>query len=230
MPLVSIITPIFNEKEIILTFLRHLSSLEGDFEIIIVDGGSTDGTRSVIEESLHEFPLVTILSTHKGRSIQMNTGAATAQGEILLFLHADCTIPQDSISEIIRVCSNPKVAGGAFTHTHDEPGVFPGVARDAVNLFSRHTQTFFGDFGIFVKRDIFHRSGGFEEIPYCEDVEFCRSARRFGRMVQIERVIQSSPRRFSRVGRYKLIMVYSLAMLLNMLRVRPQFLYRIIID
>lgn len=231
MPLISIITPVLNEEAMILPFLRHLSHLDGDFEIIVVDGGSSDGTRAVIEGSLSGFPApLTLLSAPKGRSVQMNTGAAAAHGEILLFLHADCRIPGDSLPEIVRVCAVPGIAGGAFTHTHDEPGLLPAIARDAVNLFAGHTRTFFGDFGIFVKRDVFSRTGGFEPIPYCEDVEFCRSARRFGQLVQIKRVIHSSPRRFRRIGRQKLIAAYVLALTLNFLKVRPRFLQRLIID
>ena len=76
----------------------------------------------------------------------------------------------------------------------------------------------------------FFQAGGFAIIPFCEDLEFCRSVRRFGRMVQIDRFIRSSPRRFQRVGRMKLTAVYILAIGLNMVGVRPLFLKRYIVD
>ena len=160
----------------------------------------------------------------------MNAGAAAAQGEILLFLHADCVIPADSLKVITQVCRVAGVCGGAFTHSFGDPGLFHAATRNLVNTLAEYSQTFFGDFGIFVKRDVFFRVGAFEIIPFCEDLEFCRSVRRSGSMVQIKRVIRSSPRRFQRIGRAKLTAVYILATVLNMFGIRPLFLKRYIVD
>lgn len=231
MPLISIITPVLNEEEVILPFLDHLALLTGAFELIIVDGGSSDLTRDIIRRHAGKFPApLDLLSYPKGRSAQMNTGAAAAQGEILLFLHADCMIPPDSLTAIIQACEVPGVCGGAFTHSFGDAGPFHGLTRDVINMLAKYLMIFFGDFGIFVKRDVFFRVGGFEIIPFCEDLEFCRSVRRSGRMVQIERVIMSSPRRFERIGRMKLSAVYILATLLNLIGIRPLFLKRYIVD
>jgi rSAM/selenodomain-associated transferase 2 len=231
MPLISIITPVLNEEEVILPFLDHLAMLRGAFELIVVDGGSSDLTSDIIRQHAGKFPApLDLLSAPKGRSSQMNAGAAAAQGEILLFLHADCMIPPDSLTVIIQACEIPGVCGGAFTHSFGDAGPFHGVTRDIINMLAKYSRVFFGDFGIFVKRDVFFRVGGFEIIPFCEDLEFCRSARRFGRMVQLDRVIMSSPRRFERIGRMKLTAVYILATLLNLIGIRPLFLKRYIVD
>ena len=231
MMLISIITPVLNEEDVIRPFLDHLAQLQGAFELIFVDGGSSDATCAVIRQHTERFPApVNLLSAPKGRSAQMNAGAAAAQGEILLFLHADCVIPADSLKVITQVCRVPGVSGGAFTHSFGDPGLFHAVIFNLVNTLAEYSQTFFGDFGIFVKRDVFFRVGGFEIIPFCEDLEFCRSARRSGSMVQINRVIRSSPRRFQRIGRAKLTAVYILATALNMFGLRPLFLKRYIID
>jgi hypothetical protein len=128
------------------------------------------------------------------------------------------------------VCTEQGVCGGAFTHGFGEPGLFHAFIGNLINAGTRYTRTFFGDFGIFVQRDVFFQAGGFELIPFCEDLEFCRSVRRYGRMKQINRVIWSSPRRFQRIGRVKLTAVYLCAIALNMAGIRPLFLKRYIVD
>jgi len=231
MPRISIITPVLNEEDMIIPFLYHLALLQGSFELIIVDGGSSDATCARIQQYTSPFPApLHLLSAPAGRSGQMNTGAAAAQGEILLFLHVDCRIPEDSLQVITQVCTEQGVCGGAFTHSFGEPGLFHKVIGLFVNTCTKYSRTFFGDFGIFVQRDVFFQVGGFELLPFCEDLEFCRSARRYGRMKQINRVIRSSPRRFRRIGRIKLTVVYMLAIVLNKAGIRPLFLKRYIVD
>ena len=211
--LISIVTPVLNEETGIRGFLDHLAGLQGPFELIIVDGGSTDATVALVRDHAGTIPgTVTLLSAPKGRSTQMNAGASAARGEILLFLHADCRIPADSLRVISEACSAPGVCGGAFTQECGGAGLFSTVCCTVANTLAAWSGLFFGDFGIFVRRDVFCAAGGFPAIPYCEDIEFCRSARRSGRMVQIDRFIQSSPRRFERVGRTRLTAVYVLAM------------------
>jgi rSAM/selenodomain-associated transferase 2 len=230
MQLISIITPVLNEEDMIAPFLDRIAQLTGRFELIVIDGGSTDATRARIQHSAVLFPAPLLLSAPEGRSVQMNTGAEAAQGEILLFLHADCMIPADSLQVITQACAEEGVCGGAFTHSFGEPGLFHAVIGNFVNIITNTTRNFFGDSGIFIQRDVFFQAGGFAIVPFCEDLEFCRSVRRFGRMVQIDRVIRSSPRRFQRVGRVKLTAVYILAIGLNMVGVRPLFLKRYIVD
>ncbi|MGB9176219.1 MAG: TIGR04283 family arsenosugar biosynthesis glycosyltransferase [Methanoregula sp.] len=231
MSLISIITPVLNEEDMITPFLDHLALLQEPFELIVVDGGSSDATRALVERSNGSLPVpLHLLSAPAGRSGQMNAGAVAAQGKILLFLHADCMIPTDSLQVISRICKQPGVCGGAFSHTFGEPGLFHAVIGIIVNTCTKYTRTFFGDTGIFVQRDVFFKTGGFELIPFCEDLEFCRSVRRYGRMKQINRVIRSSPRRFRRIGSVKLTGVYVFAILLNMAGIRPMFLKRYIVD
>jgi glycosyltransferase involved in cell wall biosynthesis len=170
-------------------FLDHLALLQGAFELLIVDGESSDATRARILQYASPFPApLHLLSAPAGRSGQMNTGAAAARGDMLLFLHVDCRIPADSLQDILRVTREQGVCGGAFIHSFGERGLFHAVIGLLVNTCTKYTRTFFGDFGIFVKRDVFSRAGGFELIPFCEDLEFCRSVRTYGRMKQINRV------------------------------------------
>jgi len=231
MPRISIITPVLNEEDMIPPFLDHLALLQGPFELLIVDGNSSDATCARIQQYAAPFPApLHLLSAPAGRSGQMNTGAAAAQGEILLFLHVDCRIPADSLLIITHACAEKGVCGGAFIQSFGEPGLFHAVLGLLVNTCTKYLRTFFGDFGIFIQRDVFFQAGGFELIPFCEDLEFCRSVRKYGRMKQVNRVITSSPRRFRRIGRVKLTVVYMLAIVLNRAGIRPLFLRRYIVD
>jgi glycosyltransferase involved in cell wall biosynthesis len=160
MPGISIITPVLNEEEMITPFLDHLALLQGPFELLIIDGGSSDATRACIGQYSSPFPVpLHLLSAPAGRSGQMNTGAAAAQGEILLFLHVDCRIPADSLQVISQAYTEPGVCGGAFIHSFSEPGLFHAVFGLLVTTCSKYTRTFFGDFGIFVQRDVFRQAG-----------------------------------------------------------------------
>ena len=231
MTLISIITPVLNEETTVRPFFDNLAGLDGDFEVIIVDGGSSDATPAVLNECTVGFPApVTILQASRGRSLQMNAGAAVARGKVLLFLHVDCVIPPDSLAVIEKACALPGIVGGAFMQSFVESDRPDAVRRQPVNMLARRLQTFFGDFGIFVDREVFSLAGGFEPLPYCEDIEFCRAVRAYGKLIQVDRVIQSSPRRFERVGRSKLAAVYLLALGLNLLKIRPRCLKWLIID
>jgi len=139
---ISIITPVLNEEDMIAPFLDHLTGLEGSFELIVVDGGSSDLTCAVVRDYTGRFPApLHLLAAPAGRSGQMNAGAEAAQGEILLFLHVDCRIPADSLEVIARACSEPGVCGGAFTHSFGEPGFFHAVIGVLVNACTKYTRT-----------------------------------------------------------------------------------------
>lgn len=229
--LISIVTPVLNEEAGIRGFLDHLADLEGPFELVIVDGGSSDATVALARSRAATFPVpVRLLSAPRGRSAQMNAGAAAAHGEVLLFLHADCRVPVDSLGAIAGACTAPGVCGGAFTPACDDVGLPARICCAVASTLAARLGVFFGDHGIFVRRDVFFAAGEFPAVPYCEDVEFCRAVRRHGRMVRVNRAIQSSPRRFERVGRTRLTAVYALAVLLSLAGIRPRFLERTIVD
>jgi GT2 family glycosyltransferase len=98
------------------------------------------------------------------------------------------------------------------------------------NFQSRITQIFFGDFGIFIRRDIFEQMGGYDEISFLEDVEFCRRARKFGKLKPIDRLISTSTRRYYKKGKIKLTVVFILACVFNLFWFRPDFLYKYIVE
>jgi rSAM/selenodomain-associated transferase 2 len=228
--MLSIITPVLNEEENIAPFIRHLKDFQSDFELIIVDGGSTDGTAAEIERCMPEcsYP-VRYLLTEQGRAVQMNAGAWEAGGSVLLFLHVDCRIPPDSGERIIDCLRDPAVAGGGFYHMFDEPDPLLRFSSACGNLMSRTCGTFFGDFGIFVRKDVFLRMGGFNLLPFCEDIEFCRRAKKFGKLARLDRCIISSSRRYAAIGKYRLTGIFILVLLLNAAGLRPEYLKRYIV-
>ena len=88
------------------------------------------------------------------------------------------------------------------------------------------TKIFFGDYGIFIRKDIFWKIGGYDSILFLEDVELCKKARRYGKLIQIKRSIITSPRRFIKEGKLKLTIVFIIANIMNHLGFRPKFLLR----
>lgn len=222
--MLSIVTPVLNEQDWILPYVTRLAALEGDYECIIVDGGSTDQTCAMVRamrDSL-TFPL-RLLHTPPGRAVQMNAGAGAARGDILLFLHVDCRIPPDSLQAIERAVYRTGAAGGGFTHSFSPAGPLLSATSILGNLHARLTGVFFGDFGIFIRRDVFERIGGYDtDLPYLEDAELCRAALREGPLVALPRTIVSSSRRYAWKGRWRLTAVFALAILLNTIGVRPR--------
>jgi GT2 family glycosyltransferase len=148
----------------------------------------------------------------------------------MLFLHVDCFIEKDSLNIIDKKLEDEKIIGGAFIHSFSDPDLFFRLSSTFGNLQSRISQIFFGDFGIFIRKDIFDRMGGFDEILFLEDVEFCRRAKKFGRLEPIDRTITTSARRYYQKGRIKLSVVFIMACILNIFRFRPEFLYKYITE
>jgi rSAM/selenodomain-associated transferase 2 len=227
--MISIITPIFNEEGYVMPFIAHLRDVEGDFELIMVDGGSSDGTLKEVENFMdgHRFKL---LEAQRGRAIQMNKGAEAACGDILLFLHVDCFITKDSLKLIETEIYMKKNIGGGFQQYFSDPDAFLKFVSAFGNLRARLTKIFFGDYGIFLRKDIFERIGSYDNFPFLEDVELCKKAKKYGKLVQIDRFIYTSPRRYLSKGKIRLTAVFILAGFFNLAGFRPLFLLKYISD
>jgi len=186
----SIIIPTYNEAESIGGTLDHLAHLRGDFEIIVVDGGSADATVEIAQNYN-----VKILHSKRGRGAQLQTGGAAAGGDILWFVHADTVPAPDCLRQIKSVLQNENAVGGNFTIRFD------GERRAAKFLTwlypnLRKLDLIYGDSAIFARREIYQKIGGFKDYPIFEDLDFVERLRKAGEIVTLPAIVTTSSRRF----------------------------------
>jgi rSAM/selenodomain-associated transferase 2 len=194
--LVSVIIPALNEAENIERCIANArrAYTADEIEIIVVDGGSTDGTPDLVPDD------VTVLTSPRGRAVQLNRGAEAAIGEIFVFCHADSLLPAGWREAVVDALRDPEVSGGTF-QTLILPANWMLKIRNRW-VFPPKWSIMFGDQVQFMRRETFEAVGGFPEIPLMEDVEMSRALHEAGRLVRIDpnvRVITSA-RRFAERG------------------------------
>lgn len=190
---VSIIIPTLDEESCLGETLRLLRQHK-PHEIIVVDGGSTDATMR-LAQSADLF-----LNGPRGRALQMNLGASRASGEALLFLHADCFLEEVALNEAVRFLRRRSVAAGCFTMTVLAKGLRYRSIDYCATARVRLTGLVYGDQGLFLRRDLFEKLGGFPRLGLMEDLFFSRELRKHGRIVVASKRIFVSPRRWQKVG------------------------------
>jgi rSAM/selenodomain-associated transferase 2 len=174
--------------------LSELSALAGLHEVIVVDGGSRDRTLDIARAA----PGVRLIEAPRGRGRQLNAGARVATGNVLLFLHADVSLPSDALAWIERTLSDPPTVAGAFrTWTiADTEATWLGPLLHLADVRSRYSSLPYGDQAVFVRREAFETVGGFPDEPIMEDLALARALRRLGRIVTVPASVRVSGRRF----------------------------------
>ena len=198
----SIIVPVLNEARLLRPFIAHLRERAPEAEIMVADGGSSDGTADLATSFCDQ-----LVVSKRNRAVQMNAGARAAHGDILWFVHVDAEVPWGCLEEIERIMDDPNVAGGFFRIRLPQAFIYrltDNFAHYAGLLLRMRC----GDHGIFCRRTAFLDIGGFPEVPLMEDVEFFRQLRRHGRMIYSGKRIMASPRRYETIGRVRLTLAY----------------------
>ena len=196
---ISVVLPVLNEEQSIRGTLQSLIRLT-PYEIIVVDGGSRDRTLEICKEFA-----VDVMHAERGRARQMNVGARRASGEVLLFLHADTRLPQSALNDIAAALSDSRYLGGRFDVELEGAHWMLKIVGTLINYRSRVTQVGTGDQALFVRRVVFHRMGGFPDIPLMEDIAFCRALKRIGGVACLRSRVITSARRWERDGVWRTI-------------------------
>ena len=217
---VSIILPVLNEAELLDHSLANLFAcrwVQDQCEVIVCDGGSTDGS----VEIAGRYPC-RIVQSEAGRALQMNAASAEAAGVMLLFLHVDSTLPAAFDTGI-----DTDAAWGFFRLRLDGGAIVYRLIETLINLRSRISRVAGGDQGLYFNRQFFDRIQGYPQIPLMEDIAISKTARRLAKPVIIEQALTSSSRRWRDKGVIKTVVLMWLLRLAYWLGVDPQRLHKI---
>lgn len=217
----SIIIPTLNEVRSITAILGDLRGLPVPHEVIVVDGGSTDGTQTRARQLG-----ATLVETEAGRGIQLAAGAAAAKGTILCFLHADVRLDKDSVITLFETVSKPVEEAYVFQLAIAAEGMLHRLIEWGTGLRTRVLGLPYGDQGLIVSRRHYEAAGGYPPLPVMEDVAFIRALRRVTKIRVLDDALQVSPRRWEREGAIRGMLRNWLLLVAFTLRVPVSFLAR----
>jgi glycosyltransferase involved in cell wall biosynthesis len=202
----SVIIPTLNEVRYLpaaVRSVRRWATLGPPAEIIVADCGSVDGSRELAARLgarvvQGDPPL-------DSRAAALNQGAACAAGDVLLFLDADSTVPPGYDKAIQTALRDPQVVGGAFEFALDGPALGLRLVEIINRIRYRIWPRYYGDQGIFVRTEVFHRVKGYPNRRILEASDFSRTLGRKGKLALVRRPMKTSPRRFLEGGIYRVL-------------------------
>ena len=217
---ISIIIPALNEAAIISRTVSHLAGVD-HLEVIVVDGGSTDETAELVASRGAK-----VIHSKPGKAVQMNAGAASAVGDILVFLHADTLLPEGFSDQIVSSLNRKNLAAGAFQLSIDSKAACLRIIEHMANWRSRLLRLPYGDQALFMKKSLFEEIGGFPELPIMEDFILVRRLKRKGKIAILPAAVKTSPRRWLHLGILKTWLINQLIVIAYYLGATPQQLAR----
>ena len=193
----AIIIPTLNEAQTLPSNLEALRSQGAP--LIVVDGGSTDNTPALAAPFADQ-----VLSATRGRASQMNAGAQAAAAQVLLFLHADTALPPGA-AQLIQSAIEQGHSWGRFDVRINSSSITLQVVSTLINWRSRISGIATGDQAIFVRKDVFDKVGGYDNIPLMEDIALCKKLKRHSRPACLCAKVQTSARRWEQHGVWRTI-------------------------
>jgi len=193
----AIIVPVLDEFEQLSKLVAQLNKHQAE-QIIIVDGGSTDGSVEWLQQnwvSTNQH----LISCAAGRARQMNLGASYANQDVLLFLHADTQLPLE-VKQIVCRTQFPEHHWGRFDVAFDTPSLAMNVIAFFMNWRSRITRVATGDQAMFMHHHMFDRVGGFDDIALMEDVAMSKKLKAIAKPVCSKKKVITSTRRWEKNG------------------------------
>jgi rSAM/selenodomain-associated transferase 2 len=203
--MVSVIIPAYNEEKALPNTLHELLRQSGEYEVIVVDGCSTDRTCAIVAELAlspqhSAFSTVRLLSVPRGRASQMNAGAVAAMGNWLLFLHADTVLPAGAIRRLNGMEADVEVQAGGFMHRFSGDDWRLSLISFLDNFRCARSRIIYGDQALFVRRELFQRLGGFPDVPILEDVAFCERLIKITKPQLLAPAVITDSRKFVQMG------------------------------
>lgn len=196
-PSIAVVIPALDDAAALPDALASCAAL-GPCQIVVVDGGSADGTPAMARA--HGAAVV---RAAPGRGPQCNAGAAATRAPLLLFLHADARLPAMAGARVRAACARPGVVGGFFRLRLDAPGAVYRFIDACAWIRSACGGQPAGDQALFCTRAAFEAAGGFPPVPLFEDLEFARRLRRVGRLVAVREPVVASAVAYRREGPWR---------------------------
>jgi len=203
--MISVIIPTYNEEKVLPGTLKSLFEQSGEFEVFLVDGGSADRTCAIVagmarSPQASALSTVRLLTAPKGRASQMNAGAKQANGEWLLFLHADTVLPHRAIQRLNELEADREVQAGGFMHQFSGDDWRLKFISFLDNFRCTRSRIIYGDQALFVRRTLFEKLGGFPDQPILEDVAFCERLIKATEPLLLSPPVITDARKFLKMG------------------------------